>query len=70
MSDAIEIELRDGKGTVHGYCDDRFQRVLDAFIKNFEERQEQGASVCFNVEGGLCYIVSQSEALQDPNRVR
>ena len=51
MSNPIEIALSDGKGTTHGFCGDKFRSVLDAFIANFEDREEQGASVCFNVEG-------------------
>jgi CubicO group peptidase (beta-lactamase class C family) len=36
---------------VQGTCDAGFQDVLDAFVRNFTERDELGASVCVNVEG-------------------
>ena len=51
MSNPIEVTLGDGKGTIHGYCDDKFHSVLDTFIANFEDGEEEGASVCFNVDG-------------------
>ena len=51
MSSPIEVALSDGKGSIHGYCDDKFRSVLETFVANFEDREEQGASVCFNVEG-------------------
>ena len=37
--------------TIQGHCDKRFQRVVDAFLENFEKRNEAGASVCVRVDG-------------------
>ncbi|MDA0977899.1 MAG: serine hydrolase, partial [Proteobacteria bacterium] len=51
MSHAVSIELEDNRGTVTGYCDPTFESVLEAFVTNFHDREEQGASVCINVEG-------------------
>jgi CubicO group peptidase (beta-lactamase class C family) len=39
------------KGDVQGLCDRRFAGVLDAFLANFEQREEVGASVCLSLEG-------------------
>lgn len=36
---------------VSGYCDEKFSAVRDAFVKNFEEKDEVGASVALTVEG-------------------
>lgn len=38
-------------GEVAGFCDSRFERVVDEFIRNFQERDEIGASVCITLEG-------------------
>lgn len=51
MTSTIEVNLDQGRGAIHGYCDEKFQSVLDAFVENFEQRQEHGASLCVNVEG-------------------
>ena len=34
-----------------GTCDSKFERVREAFVRNFEERGELGASVCVTVDG-------------------
>ncbi|HVN29683.1 MAG TPA: serine hydrolase domain-containing protein [Candidatus Binataceae bacterium] len=39
------------QGVIEGECDPKFEGVLDAFVANFEHRDELGASVCLNVEG-------------------
>ncbi len=36
---------------VHGYCDDRFAAVAEAFAENFRSRRELGASVALTIEG-------------------
>lgn len=36
---------------IHGYCDEKFSAVRDAFASNFEEKGEVGASVALTVEG-------------------
>jgi CubicO group peptidase (beta-lactamase class C family) len=45
------IDLTTGKGAVEGWCDTRFAGVLDAFVENFEAREEVGASVAITLEG-------------------
>ena len=51
MTDTMIADLGENRGEVHGYCDAKFQAVQDAFIENFHAREEQGASVCINVDG-------------------
>lgn len=46
-----EISERVARGVIEGYCDDAFREVLDAFLDNFNERGEVGASVCLRVDG-------------------
>ena len=36
---------------IHGHCDERFAPVRDAFIENFKEDLELGASACVTLEG-------------------
>jgi CubicO group peptidase (beta-lactamase class C family) len=38
-------------GTVEGEFDPKFEGVVDAFVENFEKREELGASCCVTVEG-------------------
>jgi CubicO group peptidase (beta-lactamase class C family) len=38
-------------GPVEGECDPRFERVREAFARNFAERAELGAAVCVMVDG-------------------
>jgi CubicO group peptidase (beta-lactamase class C family) len=45
------IEKQTRRGKVLGTCDSRFSGVLDAFLENFESRDELGANVCVTVEG-------------------
>lgn len=45
------VSLTTAKGKVEGTCDPRFRGVLDAFVENFEKRDELGASVAMTVEG-------------------
>lgn len=47
----ISVSIPLAEGRVSGHCDPEFQPVADAFIENFAERGEVGASVCVNVEG-------------------
>jgi len=51
MAQSVKIPLAAHKGTVHGYCDERFEAVLDAFVNNFNSDEEVGASVSINIEG-------------------
>lgn len=48
---SVSIDLGDGKGRIEGLCLDRYRPVLNAFIKNFREQGEVGASVCITHEG-------------------
>lgn len=45
------ISITTGAGSVQGECDPRFEGVLQAFVENFQKRNELGASVCVNLEG-------------------
>ena len=36
---------------IHGFCDEKFSAVRDAFVNNFENSDEVGASVAVTVEG-------------------
>jgi CubicO group peptidase (beta-lactamase class C family) len=48
---SICVELRSGKGRIEGHCDARFEEVLTVFLRNFEEREEVGASLSIFVMG-------------------
>jgi CubicO group peptidase (beta-lactamase class C family) len=45
------VSLTTAKGAVEGVCDPRFKGVLEAFVANFETRDEVGASVALTIEG-------------------
>ena len=45
------ISRKTATGVVEGQCDPRFKGVVEAFIQNFDERGEVGASVCLTLEG-------------------
>lgn len=45
------IERKTSRGLVSGVCDPKFAGVLDAFVENFEQRGEIGASVAIMLEG-------------------
>ena len=45
------VELTTTNGSIKGLCEERFQPVLDEFVRNFDNREELGASVAINVEG-------------------
>jgi CubicO group peptidase (beta-lactamase class C family) len=45
------IEVDVGRGLVTGRCDPEFTAVGDAFIENFKQRDEVGASLCINIGG-------------------
>ncbi len=46
-----DIDVAVAKGRVTGHCEPAFQKVADAFINNFNVREEVGASVCVNIDG-------------------
>jgi len=45
-----QIQLESG-AAVSGYCDHAFDAVADAFVRNFRQHGEVGASVCVIVDG-------------------
>lgn len=45
------ISLDTSRGRIEGCCDDRFEGVLEAFVRNFEARDEVGASCALTLEG-------------------
>ncbi len=45
------MDLESDRGSLHGTFDRRFESVVSEFVRNFEEREEQGASLSFNIEG-------------------
>ena len=47
----MEIQVEIKNGFIKGRCDEKFEPVLDEFARNFNERNELGASVCINVAG-------------------
>ena len=48
---ASEFSADTKQGLVQGYCDSKFARVADSFVRNFEERGEVGASCVVIVAG-------------------
>ncbi len=46
-----EIEQESLMTEIHGFCDEKFSAVRDAFANNFAEKGEVGASVALTVEG-------------------
>lgn len=38
-------------GSINGFCDNHFREVAEAFVENFERRDEVGASVCIMIDG-------------------
>ena len=51
MSDSVSVALKNNTGSVEGRCSAQFQPVLDAFLTNFSEHDEVGASVCVTYQG-------------------
>jgi CubicO group peptidase (beta-lactamase class C family) len=47
----VEIETRAGRALIQGRCAPGFEPILEAFIANFTDRDEVGASVCLSIEG-------------------
>src|SRR5215469_6731270 len=45
------ISKNTSAGLIEGKVDPKFQGVADAFIENFEKREEVGASCCITLEG-------------------
>lgn len=51
MSDISTIKESVATGTVEGYCHARFDEVKQEFVRNFQERDEVGASVSITLNG-------------------
>lgn len=47
----MDIEVSTKNGFVKGRCDESFMPLLDEFVRNFDERNELGASLCITVAG-------------------
>jgi CubicO group peptidase (beta-lactamase class C family) len=47
----MQISISTKAGPVAGVCDPKFRSVLDAFVDNFENRDEVGASVALALDG-------------------
>jgi CubicO group peptidase (beta-lactamase class C family) len=58
----------DAKVNVHGDCDARFARVRDAFVANFAEHGEVGASVSVTIDGRRVIDLWGGHANQDRTR--
>lgn len=67
------ITIETSNGRVEGHASDDFASVVDAFVANFEERGEVGASVALSVEGetvvDLWGGTSQRLVTDDPKAV-
>lgn len=46
-----QVQIETPRGAVQGTCDDSFNGVRDAFVANFTQRGEVGASLSLSVEG-------------------
>src|SRR6266853_1780562 len=51
MSDISTIKESVATGTVEGHCNARFDEVRQEFVRNFQERDEVGASVSIILNG-------------------
>src|SRR5947209_20315526 len=47
----VNVRASSNTGEIVGYCDSRFERVAKQFVRNFQEREEVGASVSITLEG-------------------
>ena len=51
---------------IHGHCDSAFDRVKDAFIENFYERREVGASAAVSIDQRMVVDLWAGLARRDP----
>jgi CubicO group peptidase (beta-lactamase class C family) len=51
MANISNLNVSVKTGEVAGFCDPRFERVAQEFVRNFQERGEVGASVSITLEG-------------------
>jgi CubicO group peptidase (beta-lactamase class C family) len=73
MSSFPALKKRINNGEIAGFCDPRFERVAEEFERNFQQRDELGASVCVTLEGepvvdlwgGIAHPDSQAPWVED-----
>lgn len=73
MSSFPALKKRINNGEIEGFCDPRFERVAEEFERNFQQRDELGASVCVTLEGervvdlwgGIAHPDSQAPWVED-----
>jgi CubicO group peptidase (beta-lactamase class C family) len=51
MASFPKVKMTVNQGEINGFCDARFERVVEEFKQNFQQRGEVGASVCVMLEG-------------------
>src|SRR5260370_7842461 len=51
MSSFLAVKKNVNTGEVAGFYDPQFERVAEEFVRNFQERDEVGASVSITIEG-------------------
>ena len=51
MTSLPKVQMSVANGEIAGFCDPRFERVAEAFARNFQDRNEVGASVCIKMGG-------------------
>ena len=51
MSNFLTVKKSVNTGIVEGFYHPQFERVAEEFVRNFQERDEVGASVCLTLEG-------------------
>ena len=66
MSEVLEREL--AAGVVAGEYDERFAPVVDEFVRNFDDRDEVGASLCITLDGAT--VVDIWGGVADPKTGR
>lgn len=63
-----EVSSLSTKPIIDGYCDSRFALVRDAFVNNFIEHNEIGASVCIEIDGKV--VVDLWGGFSDVNKTQ
>ena len=49
----MDVKEKISNGSVQGFCDPQFDAVLKAFIDNFNQHSEVGASLCIRIDGQI-----------------
>jgi CubicO group peptidase (beta-lactamase class C family) len=68
MSTAEALAHELGVGRLAGTYDERFAPVVDEFVRNFNERDEVGASLCVTLDGAT--VVDVWGGVADPETGR